>query len=167
MNSNNNIPPMTIRGLPNISNTRTVACLLDLIGGNLTPIFNQILNDPNNGLNRNQRGTLIAVHMTLKEMRKACVDADPSCADDLAHLTSVMHEECRQYEEQLDRDILANAEALRDQVRDIGIDIREFDNMIGEIQNRVGVEKPSASDLADEILRDLRESGTIGGARAV
>lgn len=167
MSNSNNIPPMTIRGLPNINNTRTVACLLDLVGGNLTPIFNQLLSDPDSGLDRNQRATLIAVHMTLKEMRKACVDADSSCADDLAHLTSVMHEECRQYEDQLDRDILANADALRDQVHDIGIDIKEFDNMIGEIQNRVGVEKPSASDLADEILRDLRESGTIGGARAV
>ena len=41
-----------------------------------------------------------------------------------------------------------------------------LENEVNEYLASFGV-KPSVSDAADDILRDLRETGTIGGSRAV
>ena len=167
-NDNFNGPlPLTINGRPNIANPRAIACLLDLLGRTLTPIFNTMLSDPNSGLTTTERQTLIAAHHTLKEMRLACVMLDLSLEADQSHLTQQMQSECKVYEDRVDREILANVDDLRLRAQMEGIDLKEFDQLVGEIQSRMGIEKPSASDAADAILNDLRETGAIGGARAV
>jgi hypothetical protein len=54
-----------------------------------------------------------------------------------------------------------DAEKIRAIAKELGIE-----DYAEEFLREQGI-APSVSDAADEILRDLRETGTIGGSRAV
>lgn len=156
-NTMNNLP-LTINGIPNIQNNLVLASMLDVIGIHLTDVMNRV-GDQEGIMEVSDMHTMIAVHGLLQEFRhcipvsqtreEACAISKQICAEIATH-----HESNR---EALERE---TAE-LREFARTLGME-----DQVDAYLASVGM-RPTASDAADDILRDLRESGTIGGSRAV
>ena len=156
-NTMNNLP-LTINGIPNIQNNLVLASMLDIVGLHLTDIMNNV-GAQKGVMEIEDMHNMIAVHGLLQELRhcipvsqtrkEACAISKQICAELATHQES-------------------NREALERETAEL----REFARTIGQEASvdaylaSMGI-RPTASDAADDILRDLRESGTIGGSRAV
>ena len=150
--------PLTIDGIPNLRNDLVLASMLDVAGIHFTEVLNRI------GTNEGQASMhdlqlLVHVHGLLQQIRHCIpVSQDP---DDARAVSRAICDEIRDHQEEHRRANERDADALREIAREMNLEA-EMDAYLSQI----GV-RPSASSAADDILRDLRESGTIEGTRAV
>lgn len=150
--------PLTIDGIPNLRNDIVLASMLDVAGIHFTDVLNRI------GKNEGQASMhdlqiLVHVHGLLQQIRHCIpVSQDP---DDARAVSRAICDEIRDHQEATRSAVERDADALREIARELNLEA-EVDAYL----SRIGV-RPSASSAADDILRDLRESGTIGGTRAV
>lgn len=158
MSNNHNNLPLTINGIPNIQNNLVLASMLDVVGMSLTDVMNKV--GASQGIMEvDDMHTMIAIHGLLQELRH-CVPVTQN------------PDEARKISKQICAEIFAHQEDNREAFERETAELRDFARTLGMEDQvdaylaSVGV-RPSASDTADDILRELRESGTIGGSRAV
>ncbi len=159
MSSNHNLP-LTINGVPNTSNPFAVAGILDVAGINLTHTLNEI--GVRGYVTPDDMRIVVGVQKLLKNLRDvygAQQDVNESCVD----WAQQLEDEIREYKEKNAPNIQKELDSVREVARQFGIEDL-FDQYLAETQNSM---RPSVSDAADAILNDLRESGSIGGHRAV
>ena len=156
-NTMNNLP-LTINGIPNIQNNLVLASMLDVIGIHLTDVMNRV-GEQEGIMENSDMHTMLAVHGLLQELRHCIPIAQtPNQARDIS--------------KQICAELFAHQESNREALERETAELREFARTIGQEASvdaylaSMGI-RPTASDAADDILRDLRESGTIGGSRAV
>lgn len=153
----NNLP-LTINGIPNIQNNLVLASMLDIVGLHLTNIMNN-LGAQEGVMEIEDMRDMIAVHGLLQELRH-CIPI------------SQTPNQARNISKQICAEIATHQESNHEALERETAELREFARTIGQEASvdaylaSMGI-RPSASDAADDILRDLRESGTIGGSRAV
>lgn len=156
-NTMNNLP-LTINGIPNIQNNLVLASMLDVIGIHLTDVMNRV-GEREGIMEASDMYTMIAVHGLLQEFRH-CIPV------------SQTREEACAISKQICAEIATHQESNHEALERETAELREYARTIGQEASvdaylaSMGI-RPSASDAADDILRDLRESGTIGGSRAV
>ena len=165
-NMSNNNDKLTIDGFPNLRNDQVLAALLDTVGINLTNIVNAITlraMDEGRGedalITIDQVTNLIAIQGLLQGMRQS-VPVDHT-RDEVHELTRVILDEMDAHKKAYKASLAADAAKIRAFAKELGIE-----DYAEEFLREQGI-APSVSDAADEILRDLRETGTIGGSRAV
>lgn len=164
--SNNN-DKLTIDGFPNLRNDLVLAALLDTIGINLTNIVNAIARRAMDEgccedalITIDQVTNLVAIQGLLQGMRQS-VPVDHT-RDDVNDLTRVILDEMDAHKKARKASLTADAARdIRARAKELGIE-----EYAEEFLREQGI-APSVSDAADAILNDLRESGTIGGSRAV
>lgn len=150
--------PLTIDGIPNLRNDIVLASMLDVVGMHFTDALNRI------GKNEGQATMddlqlLVHVHGLLQQIRHCIpVSQDP---EDARSVSFAILQEIREHQEASRSAVEREADALREYAREMNLEA-EMDAYLSKIGAR-----PSVSSAADDILRDLRESGTIGGTRAV
>ena len=156
-NTMNNLP-LTINGIPNIQNNLVLASMLDIVGIHLTNIMNN-LGAQEGVMEIEDMRDMIAVHGLLQELRHCIpISQTPNQARDIskqicAEILTHQADHCAQLERETSE--------IREFARTLGME-----DQVDAYLASMGI-RPTASDAADEILRDLRESGTIGGSRAV
>ena len=156
-NTMNNLP-LTINGIPNIQNNLVLASMLDIVGLHLTNIMNN-LGAQEGVMEIEDMRDMIAVHGLLQELRH-CIPI------------SQTPNQARNISKQICAELATHQESNREALERETAELREFARTIGQEASvdaylaSMGI-RPTASDAADDILRDLRESGTIGGSRAV
>ena len=153
--------PLTIDGVPNTSNPFVVVGILDVIGINLTNTLNDI--GARGSVTGDDARMLIGVQQLLRNLRDTYGwqhDVSDSCVD----VAQLMDEEIRAHREKRDATLALELEEMRKIAKQLGIE-----NIFAKYAEDFGVKvsKPSAADVADSILDDLRTSGSIGGSRAV
>lgn len=158
--SNNHNLPLSVNGVPNTHNPLVVAGILDIIGINLTNTLNDI--GANGRMGETDVRVLVNVQKLLRNLRDTYGmqhDASDNCVD----IAQDVHDEIAKYRSENPFDVDAELRSIREVARQLGIEDL-FDQYLAETKNSM---KPSLSDAADAILNDLRESGSIGGHRAV
>jgi hypothetical protein len=150
--------PLTIDGIPNLRNELVLASMLDVAGIHLTDVLNRI--GANDGqATEDDLMRLVHVHGLFQQIRNCVpISQDPEDARDVC-LT--ICNEIKQHQEMMRSHLAKDADALREYARGLNLEA-EMDAYLSQM----GV-RPSVSSTADDILRDLRETGTIGGSRAV
>ncbi len=159
MSKNHNLP-LSVNGVPNTHNPLVVAGMLDIIGINLTHTLNDI--GASGYMGENDVRVLVNVQKLLRNLRDvygAQHDASDNCVD----IAQDVHDEIEKYRSENPTDIDAELQSIREVARQLGIEDL-FDQYLAETKNSL---RPSVSATADAILNDLRESGSIGGHRAV
>jgi len=150
--------PLTIDGVPNLRNDIVLASMLDVAGIHFTDALNRI------GKNEGQASMddlllLVHVHGLLQHIRH-CIPVTQS-VDEARSVSFAICDEIREHQEASRAAVERDASALREWARETNLEA-EVDAYLSQM----GV-RPSASSAADDILRELRESGTIEGTRAV
>lgn len=177
MNSNKNNLPFTINGLPNLNNPSVLAGILDCAGMNLTMTLNDIgsrgnalhPNDPDAHLTitATEAHILVSVQKLLRMMRDAVGEQHDLPSSQVDVCFTVLNE-IDAFRAQAIADLDASEQRILELAKQMGLE-REARDFIQSkrAEHKIPPRKTSAADAADAILRDLRESGTIGGTRAV
>jgi hypothetical protein len=165
-NSNND--KLTVNGIPNIKNPIVLGALLDTVGINLTNTLNAITlraqadgADDEGTIIMLEMQTLVTIQQLLQQLRYS-VDATFDNMDEVRAITGVILDEMDAWKKANKATMMDDIAKIRAIAKELGIEdyaedfLREHDMI-----------QPSAADVADSILNDLRETGTIGGSRAV
>jgi len=154
--------PLTINGIPNYKNDIVLAALIDTVGINLTKSLNELVpanvHDPV-VLTEEWIRNLVNVQILLQELRHSI--PVNSTVPETHDLVSVILDEMAAYKRKSKAMLQNDAEKIRAIAKELGIE-----DYAEEFLREQGI-APSVSDAADAILNDLRETGTIGGSRAV
>lgn len=171
-NKNNNL---TINGFPNLHNDVVLAALLDTVGLTLTRILNDIGQrayaagvDYEGTITIDEAQALISTQRLLQEMRSSIPVS--STVQDVREVTGKILDEMDAYKhkstESLARDVAAIMTLAKEMgMEDLAEDFLREQGLLSQRERETI--QPSAADVADSILNDLRETGTIGGSRAV
>lgn len=175
MNSNKNNLPLTIDGNPNLDNPSVLAGLLDCAGMNLTMTLNDIgaranaATNPDDSItiSAQEAYTLIGVQKLLRLMRDS-VAVQHELSSSQVDICDAVMREVDAHNAKMHASLDATEDRIREMAKALGLE-NEFDQFLAAKRNQYGVapRKTSVADAADAILNDLRESGTIGGTRAV
>ena len=165
MSNNNN--KLTIDGFPNLHNDQVMAALLDTIGINLTNIVNAITiraisegrQSDDAFITIDQVHALVAIQGLLQSIRHSVPVSHTR--DEVSVITRKVLDEMDAHRKSRDSVLRQDVEKIRAIAKELGIE-----DYAEQFLREQGI-APSASDVADSILNDLRESGTIGGSRAV
>jgi hypothetical protein len=165
MSNNNN--KLTIDGFPNLHNDQVLAALLDTIGINLTNIVNTITiraisegrQSDDAFITIDQVHNLAAIQGLLQSIRHSVPVSHTR--DEVNAITRKVLDEMDAHRKSRDSILRQDVEKIRAIAKELGIE-----DYAEQFLREQGI-APSASDVADSILNDLRESGTIGGSRAV
>ena len=160
-NTMNNLP-LTINGIPNYKNDLVLAALIDTVGINLTKSLNELV--PANAhdpvvLTEEWIRNLVNVQILLQQLRHSI--PVNSTVPETHELVSVILDEMAAHRRKSKAMLQNDVEKIRAIAKELGIE-----DYAEQFLREQGI-APSVSDAADEILRDLRETGTIGGSRAV
>jgi hypothetical protein len=171
-NKNNNL---TINGFPNLHNDIVLAALLDTVGLTLTRILNDIGQrayaagvDYEGTITIDEMQVLISSQRLLQEMRSSIPVS--STVENVREVTGKILDEMDAYKhkstESLTRDVAAIMTLAKEMgMEDLAKDFLREQSLLSQRERETI--QPSAADVADSILNDLRETGTIGGSRAV
>ena len=171
-NKNNNL---TVNGFPNLHNDIVLAALLDTVGLTLTRILNDIGQrayaagvDYDGTITADEAQALISSQQLLQQMRHSIPVS--STVQDVREVTRKILDEMDAYKhksaESLTRDVAAIMTLAKEMgLEDLAEDFLREQGLLSHLERETI--QPSASDVADSILYDLRETGTIGGTRAV
>jgi hypothetical protein len=164
--SNNN-DNLTIDGFPNLHNDQVMAALLDTIGINLTNIVNTITiraisegrQSDDAFITIDQVHALASIQGLLQSIRHSVPVSHTR--DEVSVITRMVLDEMDAHRNSRDSVLRQDVEKIRAIAKELGIE-----DYAEQFLRERGI-APSTSDVADSILNDLRESGTIGGSRAV
>jgi hypothetical protein len=163
-NKNNNL---TINGFPNLHNDIVLAALLDTVGLTLTRILNDIGQrayaagvDYEGTITIDEMQVLISSQRLLQEMRSSIPVS--STVENVREVTGKILDEMDAYKHKSTESLARDVAAIRALAKEMGIE-----NFAEDFLRAHDMIQPSAADVADSILNDLRETGTIGGSRAV
>lgn len=171
MNSNKNNLPFTINGFPNLDNPSVLAGLLDCVGMNVTMTLNDIGTRSNISgsfkVTEDELRILVASQKLLRMMRDAVSEQHNLPSSQVDVCFTVLNEIDAFRAEQMDQ-LDANEQRILELAKQMGVE-REAQAFIQSKRAEYSAppRKTLAADAADAILRDLRESGIIGGSRAV
>lgn len=184
--------PLSHNGAPNLRNDCVLAAMLDTLGTLYTATLNAVilraqengqslLSDDEFTITGEEIQTLAAVQKGLRNFRDIVGRNNPSWGNrNLSELMPAILRETDHQQSEADREFIKMAEAILPmfyndikigvadaETRDI---VRRTEDAIREAKARIArteSHNESPSDAADRILRELNESGTIGGNRAV
>ena len=171
-NKNNNL---TINGFPNLHNDIVLAALLDTVGLTLTRILNDIGQrayaagvDYEGTITIDEMQVLISSQRLLQEMRSSIPVS--STVENVREVTGKILDEMDAYKHKSTESLAYDVAAIMTLAKEMGMEdlAKDFLREQGLLSQRERETiQPSAADVADSILNDLRETGTIGGSRAV
>ena len=151
-----NTTSLTVNGNPNFHNERVLAAFLDIIGTNFTNICNEMA--VNGGrMTQDHANMFVQLHHVMRKMRDVCGIGTDWTPHSQAVLVTEVIKEIDSHNRRVEATAVSD---FRDACIAAGVDPNHIDSLIRETYDAIGVRR-SASDVADEILADLRASGDL------
>jgi hypothetical protein len=154
--SNINTTSLTVDGNPNLHNERVLAALLDTIGTNFTNICNEMATNGGR-MTQDHANVFVQLHHVMRKMRDVCGIGTDWTPYSQAELVLEVTKEIDAHNRRVEATAVSE---FRDACIAAGVDPNHIDSLIRETYDAIGVRR-SASDVADEILADLRASGDL------